>query len=42
LRDEAEEMVERYLREGTKAMKCRARHVEQKLFKATRRHSSFL
>jgi hypothetical protein len=25
LRDEAEEMVERYLREGTKAMKCRAR-----------------
>jgi hypothetical protein len=27
LRDEAEEMVERFLREGTKAMKCRARAV---------------
>jgi hypothetical protein len=27
LRDEAEEMTERFLREGTKAMKCRARGV---------------
>ncbi|MBB5344574.1 hypothetical protein [Tunturibacter empetritectus] len=27
LRDEAEEMLERFLREGTKAMKCRARAV---------------
>jgi hypothetical protein len=27
LRDEAEEMIERVLREGTKAMKCRARAV---------------
>jgi hypothetical protein len=27
LRDEAEEMVERFLRDGTKAMKCRARAV---------------
>ena len=27
LRDEAEEMVQRFLREGTKAMKCRARAV---------------
>jgi hypothetical protein len=27
LRDEAEEMIERFLREGTKAMKCRARAV---------------
>ena len=27
LRDEAEEMVERFLREGTAAMKCRARAV---------------
>ena len=27
LRNEAEEMMERFLREGTKAMKCRARGV---------------
>jgi len=27
LRDEAEEMIERFLRDGTKAMKCRARAV---------------
>jgi hypothetical protein len=27
LKDEAEEMIERFLREGTKAMKCRARAV---------------
>ena len=27
LRDEAEEMIEKFLREGTKAMKCRARAV---------------
>jgi hypothetical protein len=27
LRDEAEEMIERFLHEGTKAMKCRARAV---------------
>jgi hypothetical protein len=31
LRDEAGEMVERFLREGTKAMKCRARHAKRKL-----------
>ena len=36
LRDEAEEMVERFLREGTKAMKSRARHVERKLTKVRR------
>ena len=31
LRDEAEEMVERFLREGTLAMKSRARQVKRKL-----------
>jgi hypothetical protein len=31
LRDEAEEMIERFLREGTTAMKCRARHAQRKL-----------
>jgi hypothetical protein len=31
LRDEAEEMIEKFLREGTKAMKCRARHAKRKL-----------
>jgi hypothetical protein len=37
LRDEAEEMVERYLREGTtKAMKCRARAVMRMWAKADR------
>ena len=36
LRDEAEEMIERFLREGTKAMKSRARHAERKLLKARR------
>jgi HEAT repeat protein len=34
LRDEAEEMIEKFLREGTKAMKCRARHAKRKLEKA--------
>jgi HEAT repeat protein len=34
LRDEAEEMIERFLREGTKAMKCRARHAKRKLEKS--------
>jgi len=33
LRDEAEEMIERFLHEGTKAMKCRARHAMRKLSK---------
>ena len=33
-RDEAEEMIERFLREGTKAMKCRARHAKRKLEKS--------
>jgi len=32
LRYEAEEMIERFLREGTKAMKSRARHVKTFLF----------
>jgi hypothetical protein len=36
LRDEAEEMIERFLREGTKAMKCRARHAKRMLDKPTR------
>src|SRR5258708_21841960 len=31
LRNEAEEMIERFLREGTQAMKCRARHAKRKL-----------
>jgi HEAT repeat protein len=34
LRDEAEEMIERFLRDGTKAMKCRARHAKRKLEKS--------
>jgi hypothetical protein len=33
VRDEAEEMIERFLREGTQAMKCRARHAKRKLEK---------
>lgn len=33
LRDEAEEMIERFLREGTTAMKCRARHAKRRLEK---------
>ena len=33
LRDEAEEMVAQFLREGTLAMKCRARHAQRKLLK---------
>jgi hypothetical protein len=37
LRDEAEEMVERFLRDGTKAMKCRARAVLRMWAKAERR-----
>jgi hypothetical protein len=37
LRDEAEELIERFLREGTKAMKCRARHAERKLLNARRK-----
>jgi HEAT repeat protein len=36
LRDEAEEMIKRFLREGTTAMKCRARHVKRKLDPPTR------
>ena len=39
LRDEAEEMVERFLREGTKAMKCRARAVMRLWAKASVRRS---
>jgi hypothetical protein len=31
LRDEAEEMIERYLREGTPAMKSRARAARRRL-----------
>ena len=31
LRDDAEEMIERFLREGTTAMKCRARHAQRRL-----------
>jgi hypothetical protein len=34
LRDEAEEMIERFLHEGTLAMKCRARHAQSRLLKA--------
>ena len=34
LREEAEAMVESFLRTGTPAMKCRARHAEKKLRKA--------
>jgi HEAT repeat protein len=37
LRDEAEEMVERFLREGTAAMKCRARAVMRLWAKSERR-----
>ena len=37
LRDEAEEMVERYLREGTKAMKNRARTVQKMWARSERR-----
>jgi hypothetical protein len=37
LRDEAEEMVERFLREGTTAMKCRARAVMRLWAKSDRR-----
>ncbi len=37
LRDEAEEMVERFLRDGTKAMKCRARAVMRMWAKADRK-----
>lgn len=33
LRDEAEEMIERFLRDGTKAMKCRARHWQSRILK---------
>jgi hypothetical protein len=36
LRNDAEEMIERYLREGTKAMKCRARAVQRMWAKAER------
>ena len=31
LQDEAEEMIERFLHDGTKAMKCRARHAKRML-----------
>jgi hypothetical protein len=34
LRDEAEELIEQYLRDGTQAMKCRARRWKRKLEKA--------
>jgi HEAT repeat protein len=37
LRDEAEEMIERFLREGTPAMKCRARAVMRLWAKCERR-----
>jgi hypothetical protein len=37
LRDEAEEMVERFLREGTLAMKCRARAVMRMWARSERR-----
>jgi hypothetical protein len=37
LRDEAEEMVERFLREGTKAMKSRARAVRRMWARSERR-----
>jgi hypothetical protein len=37
LRDEAEEMVERYLREGTVAMKNRARTVQKMWARAERK-----
>jgi hypothetical protein len=37
LRDEAEEMIERLLREGTKAMKCRARAVMRLWSRSERR-----
>ena len=37
LRDEAEEMVERFLREGTAAMKCRARAVMRLWARSERR-----
>jgi hypothetical protein len=36
LRDEAEEMIAEFLREGTLAMKSRARHARQKLMKVRR------
>ena len=36
LRDEAEEMIERYLREGTKAMKSRSRAVQRMWAKSDR------
>jgi hypothetical protein len=37
LRDEAEEMIEKVLREGTKAMKCRARAVMRLWARSERR-----
>jgi HEAT repeat protein len=37
LRDEAEEMIERFLHEGTKAMKCRARAVMRLWARSERR-----
>jgi hypothetical protein len=37
LRDEAEEMIEACLREGTTAMKCRARAVQRRWLKRERR-----
>jgi hypothetical protein len=37
LRDEAEEMIERFLRDGTKAMKCRARAVMRLWARADRK-----
>lgn len=35
LQDEAEELIERFLREGTKAMKSRARHWQARLLKSS-------
>jgi hypothetical protein len=37
LRAAAEEMIEKYLREGTKAMKCRARAVQRLWARSERR-----
>jgi hypothetical protein len=41
LRDEAEEMIERFLRDGTKAMKCRARAVMRLWARSERRRNNY-
>jgi len=41
LRDEAEEMIERFSREGTKAMKCRARAVQRLWARSERRKNDY-